>query len=209
MINANFIPPARLTRARVQRLVRVWGIFLACYGAVLLIALPAGRMAMALPTSADIDARQRAEQRVKTATADRAKLRNQLTALAQRIEAADTAGNHPDHSLLLGALARVRGDDAAYSRISFVVEQSSSKPAPIGDAKSKAPQRNTQRLRVVISGTAGGPSKIFELAQRLEALGVFSQVNIVQTRANSAPGEGQTAFELEAIADELEEPQSP
>lgn len=212
MINANFIPPTRAHRARVRKLIRVWGIVLACYGGLLLIMLPAGRMAMALPTSADLDMRERAQQREAAAKSEIAKLAGTMSALADHIDAAETAGNHPNMALLLAALARARGDEAVYSRLALVVSQPAPLPSSGGQASSsesasRTPptQRARQQLKVVLAGSAAGPSKVFELAQRLEGLGVFTQVTITQTRANTSAGEGATAFELEAIADELQE----
>lgn len=210
MIDANFIPPARVQRARLRKLIRRWGILFACYGVLLLVMLPIGRVAMALPTSEDLAVRLRARQREDVANAEGAKLHARIDRLARAIDAAETAGNHPGIARLLGAVARCRGDNAMYTRIALAITQVVPSAPSATTPQSKDPKpnvdtRSRQQLKLLLSGSASAPAKVYELAQRLEALGVFSSVTITQTRANTAANEGATAFELEAVSNETEE----
>lgn len=206
MIRANFIPPERAQRSRTRVVVRAWGIGLSCLALLMAIILPAGHFALAAPDSRSRTEMDRTKVRTEAANAEGAQIAARLADLAHRIVAAETAGNHPDFSLLLGALARARGDDAVLTRISMVVSrEASAAPAASKGAEKPAAARPaarpSQKLTITISGSASSPTKIYEFAQRLERLGVFNAVQVKNTRAAGvSQSTGSTLFELEAVA---------
>lgn len=205
MINASFIPAHRIRLTRIRRLVRAWGVALACYTVMLIVVLPVTRIAMALPDTNNEEAHQRALARVKAAQTERATLQAKLTDVNKRIDAAETAGNHPDYSLLLNALARTRGSDAVFTRIALNVSRAQA-PAT-KDTKAREPSKAPQELKVTLAGSAVNPGKVFELAQRIEQLGVFHRVHTWTSAAANASSVDSvsTAFELEALASETTE----
>lgn len=211
MIRANFIPAHRARRSRATRILRAWGVALGCFTLLLSIVLPAGRFALAAPDEQTRSTRERIALRIDAAMAESAQIERSLVSFAQRIESAETAGNHPDYSLLLDALASVRGDEATYSRMALAISRptppaTSAQPQPAPAPPAAA--RSAQVLTVTIIGTATGPARIYELAQRIEHFGIFAKVRVKSTRAGSAlPNSAlaTTSFEIEAIASESPE----
>lgn len=217
MHHANFIPRGRRERRRTNRTLRRWGIGLGVQTLVMCVVLPGGRLALTHASGVSTPEGVRAKMRLEAAEAERKSVRENVERVKREIDAARTAGSHPDWSLLLAALVRSRGEDAMLESIKVLVKpMAAAKPKDSKDAKSAggnagAAARVNQQAMVEIAGIAASPGKVFEFAQRLELLGVFDRVRIKDTHAHSggkdSPGES-IWFAMEAVTSDVEEEKS-
>jgi hypothetical protein len=205
----NLIPIKCLETAARRRRIQRWLVIVPVFTALLVVVGVSVRSSISTP-SAD----QRAEiakdqDRLSVAAERRATLERTRRALVQRLEAARTAGQHPDWSLLLRSLSAVRGHQIALTAIEVSTARIDiSSLAESGDAAKKPGAKPTPLLideaRVQLVGVAGAPGSVFEFALELEKLDIFDAVRVKDARTGGtqsfagAPA-GSTTFEIEAV----------
>ncbi len=217
--------PIDLTPARVRgriasrRAARRWGAWLGGYAAVLGVVVTVSRL-----TLEDADAGLRARYDDATARRDqaeneRAAVARQLEAVAQEAAFREVATRHPDWSVLLRALAEARGDDVRWTAVRLDAEPRAARTTPTGTAAGASAAGDAARatagtphgsaggnLDVRVEGVAKASGTVFELAKRLEALGVFDRVRIEDTKPSGegGAGAGTVVFTIRATVGRVE-----
>lgn len=142
------------------------------------------------------EAQRRDQSAMKEAT--RAKL---------ALDTARRASDRPDWSLLLTLIESERGADVMLESVEISGGMQPDDAgggagpgaAPRAAAPSgSAPKKKIERYDIKISGLAESPAAASALVLRLERLGLFSKIQLAETRPREIEGMTKTAFRLEA-----------
>lgn len=203
MMSVNLIPKAKRLRQQARRRREQWIRFLRFYAIVLaggcaLAMLPAH----AAPPSLDSSI-ARVDRRIETTTKALDESRRQLGALGKQFDLARAVGEHPDWSMLLGAIARARADDAVLE--SFDLSLARVEDKGIKSDAAKPPPPNAKPLQrdivfVKLTGLCSSPASCFQFAHALEQLALFERVVVKDTRSQLLGAMPATRFEIEATA---------
>lgn len=193
----NLIPRDRRRASEGRRRARSWLRFLRVYGVLLAVAA----CLVMLPAHADSGtlstALTRLDRRIETNTAALATLKKTVADLNRSLAVAQAVSDHPDWSLVLEAVARVRGTDATLESFELATSRVEDQPAKAGD-KSRPARRDVHTIR--LAGYAVSASAPFEFAKRLGALGFADRVDVKDTRAAALGASGPLAtthFQIE------------
>ncbi|MFN7021804.1 MAG: hypothetical protein ACK4WH_10825 [Phycisphaerales bacterium] len=208
MRSINFIPRATRERAALRRRAVVW----ACVVSATAVTLT-GATLTARSFGGDQRTRLAAEAaRVadRTARAEAAlrSLRAQVSEASQRLESSKTIGVHPDWSVLMRALAALRGDDLMLISIDVrAKDQQEHAVAPPGGqadkgaadpkAGARARTRRKEAYTLQIRGRALTQMGVLEFVKRVEDLDLMAEVSPPQTRAEPYMGVQGVWFEME------------
>lgn len=202
MTDLNLIPAPIRERAAVRRRVTRWSVFLGVY-ALIVGAACLGLRTIGGQERTQLEAEEaRIAERLERAEETIKSLRQQAGADRQRLEASETVGVHPDWSLLMRALADLRGDQVMISAIDVKVSdqaapEANEKPAKGAAAKSKAKPRRVESYNVHIKGRAITQMGVLEFVRRIEDLKLMAEVHPPQSRAEPYLGVQGVAFEMD------------
>lgn len=210
----NLVPYDRIERRRSRRRIAAWSGVAAAYAllivaAALVVHGPAARSLQEVRR----DARQ-ATSEAELAAAKREETMKKLASKMRVLEASRTVGQHPDWSLLLSALSRLRGDAIVLTTLELTeaepqVTRAVSRATPgAGAASAQAAQHGPQRhddFRLRLVGLGLAHSDVMAFVAKLEDLGPLKDVTVVDARSGRV-GEGElTNFELTCrITDQAE-----
>ena len=203
MMSVNLIPRAKRLRQQARRRREQWIRFLRFYAIVL-----AGGCALALlPAHAALPSLDssiaRIDRRIETTTKALDQARRQLGALGTQLDLARAVGEHPDWSILLGAIARARADDAVLESFDLTLARVDDKSSKSDAAKPPAPNAKPLQRDIVVvklTGLCSSPASCFQFAHALEQLELFERVVVKDTRSQPLGAMPATRFEIEAIA---------
>lgn len=206
MNSVNLLPGARKCRLAARSRVRTWSIIGAVYGVGLLAAAPLLGPDVSSAAAETDRALAEARQRLETAEARLKELRPKLLEVQGDIDATRSVTEHPDWSILIDLVSRLRQDDAVLD----AVEISGPRPMGAGSAappgspapKASAPARPgaPELFTLTLSGAARTPSAVAQLAIRLEQTGLFTRVQIAETAPTDSHGAPATAFRIRCEA---------
>lgn len=188
MTDANLMSTPALQKFARADQRRFWMRWLARYFIVLVVA--AIGVAASFRTVTPIPAQQveLVESRAVEITARQATLRARLTELRRELDAARAIGEHPDWSLLLAIVEQSRGDRLEIRSIA-VQPTNAPKPAPGGATTARTPVNvpvaagpRPRRYLLRLGGVATDHSALAAFVLRLEGLGVFERVSLVDNR---------------------------
>lgn len=203
----NFIPQAARERAALRRRVVVWSYVVAATAVTLTVGtLVAGSFGGDQRTRLASEAARVAERTARAEAALRS-LRGQVSEASRRLESSKTIGVHPDWSVLMRALAALRGDEVMLTSIDVRAkdqqEQGAASPggqAGKGAAAAKAGARTGIRRKeeyaLQIRGRALSQMGVLEFVKRVEDLGLMAEVSPPQTRAEPYMGVQGVWFEM-------------
>lgn len=239
MNSMNLIPASRLRARQERRLLIRWSVWLGAYAATVAVASAALHFSNAIaPDSIDAKMVETSQMTTRAETRRKDTLQ-EISDLERRLDAANTVGRHPDWSLLLLALASVRGEDVMLESIDLTTSRpdpsqktsalrppnlvqgpdSAASAAP-GDKskpadKSKAgtgekdKANRSSSFAIKLTGFGRNPGKVFEFARSLEQFEILDQVKITQTRASQVGSLSLTWFELTTGLSEQSRPVPP
>jgi Tfp pilus assembly protein PilN len=194
----NLLPRRRQEAYRGAARLRAWGISLAAYAALVIVASMAARLSWGndlRPMEADADAlaaKVRAGE-AQLATA-RAKLR---TALAREATVRRVL-DRPDWGDLLGVVARRLGDEIVLRDVRVRAGSETSAATAAGAPKTAAGLSPERVSRLELRGLGRSQAAVAKFVSGLEAMRLFDQVRLVRTgREPFGTGTTATSFELE------------
>ena len=184
----NLMPQARIDAHLRQERRHAWCIGVSSYvGSLLLIAAaaylwwPDQHAAVAAELASVQEQTQKDEAAI---SALRPRIREAMSSLA----AARSIGDQPDWSLLLGLLSKLLGDDTVLSSCKLTVAlPTSDEPAP------------DDQVRHLLSLTGLGRSHaaVLEYVRKLEQIGLFQAVTVIDTRSEPFTDGQAIAFHIE------------
>lgn len=194
MLAANLLPMSRRRHAaRVDR-AAFWAVFVGVVACVLGLATAAVRHSTRSTTAA---ATARELAAIEREQGQLTKLLDESRSRAQKAEsllaAARAIADHPDWSLLLNLLGKLRGDQVDLARVALGYRRP--------DPGAKAEPRQTRGYWVRITGQALDQAAVARFAVRLEDAGLFDRVALTESRK----GAGDAAlidFQIEAFIED-------
>jgi hypothetical protein len=196
MHDVNLIPARFRDARRRQRRVRAW--ITICGGYAIVLAVAYVGVATALgdggTTSADL---AKTGQQVESLNRAESMLKLQLRDLRIKLSVARTVGEQPDWSLLLAVLGQLT-DERIVLRSCRLETFADARPAPAAaKAVSQPSTPGPTKMRLAITGLGKGQSDVTQFVLRLEKLGLFDHVDLIQS-AREPMGTGEaTVFRVE------------
>lgn len=202
MKQVNLIPAARRLRKRRARTLRAGALFCAAYS---LLATAAGAAAwMTLHETDDqlIARTEQVAQSIKCSQARLTRIRAQSAAARSQLQANSRLTQRPDWSLLMGLISDAGADQVMLRRVAvrradpppapIEIKKPGAKPRPAGESGPVAPSE----FAVELSGFARTSLETSEFAMRLEKLGLFEKVTLLETSREPYQGEQATRFSV-------------
>lgn len=188
MMSVNLLPQSFFEGRRRKARIRMWSLF------VVMHALLAGSVGAVLATSGESSTTIRArlsvaQSRLETREKETESARRLLSERMRRVEAVRSIADHPDWSLLLDQLAKLRGADV-------VLEHVDIKPQTTTDPGLKKGAPGRVRYQVTIEGLARTNAAVLEYALALQRLGAFDSVRPEQARQRATPAGDFFGFQL-------------
>jgi len=208
MNGVNLIPARRLARAGAARRKRAWWRFIRVY--LILAALGAGgALVPVYAAGPSLDGEiARMNKRIEMATQKRDEIQKKNTTLAQKVGAAKAVGEHPDWSLVLDTVSRLRAGDIALESAELSIQKQDvptkpGAPAPgpaTANHTQNAPKTKPQETFVLrVAGYSSAPGGVLSFIQRLEGLNLFERVSLKNTHAQALGQMPATHFEIEML----------
>lgn len=182
MMSCNLLSPAARLRLRVQDRLRSWSVILSGYLLVLTVgsigAWSSSRSNVVL--AHDVVVAAEADAIAMEAKLDEvySKVRQQRVRLASEL----AVGRHPEWSVLLALIARLKGPDVDLSGIDL---------RPLAEPLQEAKAARPTRYRLQIVGTATTHAELAALVLRFERVGIFEHVVLAQNRMMQGGVEGR------------------
>lgn len=193
----NLLSPAAKLRMRVHDRIRFWSVTLAAYLVILAagsaIAWNSSRVREVLSASVVDAAQSQAESLERQVDTLYSQVRRQRQLLASEL----AVGKHPDWSILLSVIARIKGAD---------IELTSLELRPAGEGTQVSRTARPSRYSLQLVGTAADHAELAAFVLRMEQQGLFEHVVLVQ---NSATHEQATrvTFVVQAELDDSPAPE--
>ena len=202
IVRMDFVPPRRRAMRRLRTRARAWGVVLA----LVVLALLASAVVLLTRGRDDGGAveEELARVRVRLAheTGVRAELDGRIVRAEEELSLSRAIGSHPDWSVLLNLLARERGDDVvlnkvAIQRVDRPFDGSAGARGGSPGATAKPTTAGEDAFVVRVGGQARTQAAATEFTLRLEALGLFDAVRLLETKPASVPGREYSGFLVE------------
>jgi Tfp pilus assembly protein PilN len=193
LLAANLIPRARRDAQRVAARARAWALVVAGVGVALAIAWGALFNTYAIDAADSAAQLERADADLRAADAELKTSRAELAGARRLLDAAREVRDHPDWSILLGAMSRRKGDGVALASLDI---------APADLKPSQAAVTRPSRYALRIAGVARDHRAATAFSLMLESTGVFSRVSLTDTATRSVDGHEVVAFGVECSLDE-------
>lgn len=197
----DFIPPRHRQLRRVRARGRRWAAACVLVGAGLVLAYAV--LMVNGGTAADGVGEELARVRAKLEleTADRAACEARIVRAESELALVRAIGRHPDWSLLLRVLARERGERVVLERLQLKrTDKPAEKPADTAVPGGPGPVPATpasEQYGVRLAGQALSQGDATQFTLRLENLGFFDSVRLVETRPVNVQGREYVAFQVE------------
>ncbi len=195
MLAANLLPMSRRrASAREDRAV-LWmfvvaGLAAALMAATMLIRV-SSRSSTAAATARELTGVQAELERLGTLVAEsksRAQKSDSMLAAARAI------ADHPDWSLLLNLLGKLRGDQVDLARVALGYR----KP----EANTKPGAKLGRGYWVRITGQATDQAAVAKFAVRLEDSGLFDKVTLTESKKGTGVGDTLVDFQIDAAIED-------
>jgi Tfp pilus assembly protein PilN len=224
MIKVNLIPnshrDAKARRARLRR----WIAALSVYGAIVLIGLAASQASLAHNQGAVSAQLTRAADDIQQSETTIKSLKADLKDARVLWDANHAVGNQPNWSILLAALGRSIGEDVVLRGCDLTSGDEASAPVqpvfgapPIAGAppsanapaavpeKAAAPSAGGGHFTLKLAGFGTSQHAVSQFVLRLEQLGLFDRVRLVETRREPFLEADAIAFRVDATIGEAQE----
>ena len=194
MLTANLLPMSRRrASAREDRAV-AWALGVGMLACTLALATAAIRISTRSTTAA---ATARELAGVEAELSQLATLVSESKARSQRAEshlaAARAIADHPDWSLLLNLLGKLRGDQIDLARVALGFRKA--------EANAKPDARQSRGYWVRITGQALDQAAVAKFAVRLEGAGLFDKVTLTESKKGAAEN-ALVEFQIDASIDD-------
>lgn len=216
----NLVPLERLEQRRRRARVLAWAGAATAYALLIAVAAmvvhgPAARSLQDVRRAARL-----ATEEAEAAVDKRAQTLRTVATKMRVLEASQTVGQHPDWSVLLGAIAGVRGDGIVITVLELTEdEQTAQRPDAGGGARAAAPTagpsgaarpgapgpKRTDSFHLRIVGMGLSHSEVMGFVARLEDMGPLRNVAVIDARSGRVGDAELTNFEIRCrIADSAE-----
>ena len=180
MSEAGLIPKSRLVARRRRRLVQRWALGLAAVAGLLVLL----HVALALAPTVRSDREPQLAELRQQAQGLQQRLRlldDEILQAQVRLAANRAVSEHPDWSVLLAVLSQQLQDQVVLRQVELI-----------------APERSPQGIFVLhVQGHAESQAAVSQFVLRLEGLGLFETVKLVESRRAPILNQAATGFRLE------------
>lgn len=203
MRTINLLPAIVRERAAVRRRVRAWTVFGAIYIAALAGVGTTLRMMGSQENNKLASDGGRLTERVMQAEKELSKIRQQVQEHARALEASETVGVHPDWSILLAAIGRLREQEIVLQSVDIrAVEarpaaKAKSENKDEQDGKPKSRTRMMESYVVALKGYGLSHGEVVKFVRRLEDLGPLRDVQLKEAKSQPYQGVAAVAFDAE------------
>lgn len=204
MNGVNLIPRSRRAARRRATRLRAWMVAAPLCASLLAGAYGWLRVSWGVDTSSLAADLAKADEDIKTADREISRAKTRLAELQPQLRAARAVGDQPDWGTLLTLLADRLKDDSVLTSC-VLAPAPDAAPAPgakaaprTGDAKTRESGR-PERFTLMLTGLSRTQGSVAQFVSRLEAVGVFDRVSIVESRRSSLSGEEAVGFRVECL----------
>lgn len=192
MLKTNLLPETHRARNTTRRIRRGWAVAVALSAVAAGGAVVSGLLRTGPAVGTD-DAEQIAvaERRASASRDEAVFLGRQLAANRQASSAVDAVVGQPDWQALLTLISAELGDQSVLTRCRFGTDRDSDIRQAVGLASE--PEDSAW---LVLGGVAQAYPEVSALVLRLESLGLFSRVTLVETWSEPFAGEARTGFRV-------------
>jgi Tfp pilus assembly protein PilN len=207
MIPVNLIPARRRRARAVRRRLRAWLAIGAVYGLGLALAWSSVALSGRAPAD-ELDARLlRVAEAIASAETLSAELSTQLAAARRELAAVRSVTEHPDWSILLGLVARERTQDIVLSSFELSpTEPPAPQPTPPGavtpvssPGATPVAAPSSQGYILHLTGIGRQQRDVPRFILRLEQMGLFSRVTLLESRSRMLGESEVFGFRVECI----------
>jgi len=210
----NLIPAPRRTASALRRRLRRWVVFVLIYAAMMGVAHAISIVTLQSDSEDLTVVLDKAGRQVNDLTRSLTSLRPQVVEVNARLAVARTVGEQPDWSVLLALVGSTMDEEMVLTNVR--VETAASDAS--GDASKTADASRTaiasgaattrpssgggdkQGLTVTIQGFARHQPAVAQFVLRLERLGLFDRVSLLNSGRQPLGSAGEvTAFRLECL----------
>lgn len=204
MNDFNLLPSKHVHAQARRRRIFAWVIGAGVYVTVVTIGA-VGTYAGTGPSRAAAQReRQEIERNIEAGKSEIAQLNKQLSDARHRLKTSSEVSKHPDWSILLKVLADLRDPSMLLDSVelSKITTELATKPA--AGSKKKAPPPTSTRFVLKLSGLASNLASVPPFVLRLEGIGLFSSVKLVESRAAELNGRSVATFRVECTLTDAE-----
>ena len=183
MKQINLIPKTVQLRLKQTRRLRVWGIGLCVYAAVLVVSTGLVRVG-AMSEGSDISARIDVEQaKLKSVQSEYLREKTTMAGLRKSIDTANATGRHPNWGLLLDVVSQALNDQTVLDGVELI--KTGAEP-PRANGQKGVPKSTSNAVHTEFSLALRGRSRSVEamghMLVELEKCRVFSKVKLGDNR---------------------------
>ncbi|MCX5690804.1 MAG: hypothetical protein NTV94_13650 [Planctomycetota bacterium] len=202
MMSSNLLSPAARLQLRVHDRLRSWSVILSGYLLVIFIGSIAAWSSSRANVVLAVDVVVAAEADARAVEAKVDEVYGRVRQQRVQLEAELAVGRHPDWSVLLGVIARLKGPSVDLAGVEL---------RPHSETSQASKTARPARYVVQVTGTATNHAELAALVLRFEGLGIFEHVVLAQNRV-VLDGELGVEFVVHAELDDspaVEEPKVP
>lgn len=203
MNDFNLLPSKHVRAQARRRRTLNWIVGAGVYVTVVTIGAVATYAGSGPSRAAAQRERQEIERNIEKGKSEIAQLNKQLSDARHRLRTSVEVSKHPDWSILLKVLADLRDPSMLLDRVelSKVTTEAAAKPAP--GKKTSSPVTST-RFVLKLSGLASNLESVPAFVLRLEKIGLFASVKLVESRISDLNGRSVAMFRVECTLTDTE-----
>lgn len=180
----NLVPRSRQLLKRRRRRKQMWATVIGSYALLVLAGVMGSRVLHVFDSRALAYHIKAVESQITKAELDTKAMRTQLKQVRDTWATANVVNSQPDWSYLLALLASAAADDVVVRQCDI-----SSASAGEGQPFDRATTLNETTWRLNLSGRSRSLGDISRFVLSLEQLEIFTQVRLLETRREPAPGD--------------------
>ena len=193
--SCNLIPSRRLEAQQRRGRIRAWAATVGVFACVLVAGCAWSLVAFVDHGVRERDALEDLRRRVEQLELDRDTKRRQLSEATATLLATRVVHEEPDWSMLMGLIADVLADDAVLER--FSLEPAEAPKGGSGDgAAPKAGGVSGRSYVLLLTGASRSQQGVADFVIRLEELGLFDRVKLLESRRGAPSGEELVGFDV-------------
>lgn len=202
MNDINLLPTHRVQRLARRQHTLAWVVGASIYTAVVVLGA-AGTYAGTGPSRAAAQKeREEIERSIETGKGEIAQLNQRLADARHRLKTSVEVSKHPDWSILLKLLADLRDSRMVLDKVELNKVTIEAPGAKAAQAKKKPVPASRQKFVLKLSGIAQSLDTVPPFVLRLEGIGLFSSVKLLESRTGELQGRPMAMFRIEcALAD--------
>jgi Tfp pilus assembly protein PilN len=195
----NLIPAQRRQAKASRRRIVKWGVGLGLYCVVVLAGCLAYRQYAAADNRGIEGRASKADNHLKSAKSAMATLGVSAAKSRQELQTAQALAQQPDWSFLFDLMSRSLGENVVLQSCRLEPLGLSDKAAKTPDKTDKKTDSSPKSAKLDLAGIAKNQSDMSDYVLRLEKLGIFDKVRLIQTAPQTFLGAKAASFRLECV----------